>query len=118
MTDLTVANTILSQLGGRRFLVMTGAKNLVGSENSLSFRINSVNYDGKRVNVLRVTLDPSDTYTVTASYLRAGKLTTVAERSDVYCDSLQETFTRLTGLHTSLGLPAFAERQFNNKHED
>ncbi len=98
-----VANTILDQLGGRRFLVMTGAKNLVGSANSLSMRINSTNSDGKRVNVLSVTLDPSDTYTVTASYLRANRLTEVATASDIYNDSLRDVFERFTGLYTSLG---------------
>lgn len=118
MADLTVANTILAQLGGGRFLTMTGAKNLVGSENSLSMRVNSVNYDGKRVNVLTVTLDPSDTYIVRASYLRARTLTTVAEASDIYADQLQTVFTRLTGLHTSLGIPVAEMRKFNNKHED
>ena len=122
MANLQVAQTILQQLGGGRFLTMTGAKNLVGSENSLSMRINSVNADGRRVNVVSVTLDPSDTYTVTASYLRAGKLTTVASVSDVYNDQLQETFTRLTGLYTSLGtmgvLPRSAVKAFNNRHED
>ena len=118
MADLTVAKTILEQLGGGRFLTMTGAKNIIGSENGLSFRINSVNYDGKRVNVVHITLDPSDTYTVVASYLRARKLKNVATVSDVYNDQLQAVFTRVTGLHTSLGIPAFAMRQFNNRHED
>lgn len=118
MATMAVAHTILEQLGGGRFLVMTGAKNLVGSDNSLSMRLNSVNYDGKRVNVLRITLDPSDTYTVTASYLRARKLMTVAEVSDVYVDTLRDVFTRLTGLHTSLGIPAREMNKFYNRHED
>jgi hypothetical protein len=118
MADLHVAQTILQQLGGQRFLVMTGAKNLIGSADSLTLRINSVNYDGKRVNVVKVTLDPLDTYTVTASYLRAGKLKTVATVSDVYNDALQAVFTRVTGLHTSLGIPAAEARKFDNKHED
>ena len=64
MANLQVANTILAQLGGGHFLVMTGAKNLVGSDNSLSMRLNSVNYDGKRVNVVTSRSMPSDTYTV------------------------------------------------------
>lgn len=100
---MAVANTILEQLGGGRFIVMTGAKGFVGSPNGLSFRINSVNYDGKRVNVVHIVLDPSDTYTVVASYLRAGKIKNVATVSDVYNDQLQEVFTRVTGLYTRLG---------------
>ena len=36
MSNLTVAKTILEQLGGNKFCMMTGAKNLAGDENSLS----------------------------------------------------------------------------------
>lgn len=39
MADMTVANTILAQLGGNRFLGMTGAKNLTGSERGLTFAL-------------------------------------------------------------------------------
>jgi hypothetical protein len=35
MSNLTVANTILEQLGGGRFIAMTGAKSFVGGEDSL-----------------------------------------------------------------------------------
>lgn len=102
MTNQEIAQTILSQLGGQRFVMMTGARNLTTIARGLSMRLNSVNSEGKRVNVVTVTLDPSDTYTVTASYLRAGTLTTVATASDVYNDMLVETFERFTGLYTTL----------------
>jgi len=36
MADLTVAKTILEQLGGELFVAMTGAKNFVGTEDSLT----------------------------------------------------------------------------------
>ena len=36
---MRVAKTILEQLGGNHFRMMTGAKNLAGDENSLSMRI-------------------------------------------------------------------------------
>ncbi len=35
MNNLKVAETILEQLGGNQFRMMTGAKNLAGDENSL-----------------------------------------------------------------------------------
>jgi hypothetical protein len=41
MTDLTVAKTILAQLGGERFVMMTGATNFVGGADSLAFRVGS-----------------------------------------------------------------------------
>ena len=34
MSNMTVAKTILEQLGGNKFRMMTGAKNLAGDENS------------------------------------------------------------------------------------
>jgi hypothetical protein len=96
---MQVAQTILSQLGGSRFVAMTGAKNLVAGHNSLSMHIGQ---NAKKVTHVRIRLDPSDTYTV--EFVRISKsnfkvLTTV---SDVYCDMLQEIFTQHTGLHTSL----------------
>ena len=39
MTDMTVARSILDQLGGARFVAMTGARELVGSADSLTFKI-------------------------------------------------------------------------------
>jgi hypothetical protein len=101
-TDMTVSRTILEQLGGRRFLVMTGAKNLVGSADALTMRIASVNKDRKRVNVVSITLDPSDTYTVEAIFASRNTRTVVGTRSNVYCDGLQAVFTELTGLYTHL----------------
>ena len=38
-TDMTVANEILRQLGGREFIRMTGAKSLTGDASSLSMSI-------------------------------------------------------------------------------
>lgn len=38
-TNLTVANTILHQLGGRRFIAFTGARDLLGDTNSLTFKL-------------------------------------------------------------------------------
>jgi hypothetical protein len=53
MTDLTVARSILDQLGGERFVAMTGARELVGSADSLTFKIG---VNPKRVSLVRVTL--------------------------------------------------------------
>lgn len=99
----TVAETILEQLGGRRFIVMTGCRDFVGSENALKFRIPRAK-DG--INGCEIKLEPSDTYTV--RFYRVGDRRTgfrVTEKSvhhDVYCDSLVELFERKTGLYTHL----------------
>lgn len=105
---MEIANTILAQLGGRKFLAMTGAKNLFGSdeERTLQFQLpRSFAKDG--INAVRVKLEESDTYTVTfykVGTARTGYAhKTVREVSDVYADSLRAVFTETTGLETSLG---------------
>lgn len=95
------ANTILAQLGGNRFTVMTGARSYVGSADTLSFKLpNRFANDG--INGVRITLDASDTYTVDFYKIRGIKMTTVKSVSGVYADQLRALFTRVTGLDTSL----------------
>ena len=103
MSNLDVAKTILEQLGGGRFIAMTGARDFLGDANSLKFRLPKAK-DG--INCVQITLEPSDTYTV--KFMRIGDRRTmyrVTEKSvheDIYFDQLQELFTRQTGLYTHL----------------
>lgn len=106
-TDNGVSATILQQLGGRKFIVMTGAKNFLGDDKSLMFSLPSTRHfvkDG--INKVRITLDPSDTYTI--EFMKIGKrngiphVNTVKKTEDIYSDVLQEVFTRYTGLTTRL----------------
>jgi hypothetical protein len=99
MTDLTVANTILQQLGGNRFRVMTGAKNFIGGKTSLSFRLPKAN---RGINGVYINLEPSDTYKVEFVRVQKSQRKVVETCEDVYCDSLQDVFTSVTGLHTRL----------------
>ncbi len=99
MTDLKVANTILEQLGGRRFVLMTGAKRFTGTENALSFTAARKAY--------RITLDASDTYTVRQTTF-AGRV--LREESLVYADQLQRTIRRFSGLEVSMRLEGNAVR--------
>ncbi len=93
---MTVAKTILDQLGGGRLVAMTGAKGFIGSENALSFKIGR---NAKAVNAVRVVLEPSDTYTV-QFFGRMGKLK--AEVSDVYVENLCKVFETNTGMYLKL----------------
>ena len=101
-----IPNTILAQLGGNRFVVMTGARNLIAGEDYLGMALPTARHDGKRVTHVRVTLDPSDTYTVEALSFnprsRVAPFKTIVTESGVYCDNLQAVFTDLTGLATHL----------------
>jgi hypothetical protein len=95
MADLTVAKTILEQLGGEHFVAMTGAKNFVGTEDSLTFEVGS---NPKHVSHVRVTQTPDDLYAVT--FFRKGKAPRIMD--GICCDILQELFTNNTGLYISL----------------
>ena len=104
MSDLTVAKTILGQLGGNRFRAMTGARNFVGSEDSLSFRLpGSGGFCKNGINAVRITLNGSDLYDIVYMRVRGSKVTVVEEANDIYNDSLRDSFERVTGLATSLG---------------
>ena len=104
---LTVANTILAQLGGRKFQVMTGARRFVGDANSLCFSLpGGGGFARNGINRVRVELNGSDLYDVTYYRTRGTKITTVAESPNIYGDMLREDFTRATGLETSMGTMA------------
>ena len=100
---IDVAETILAQLGGQRFIAMTGAREFLGDAKVLQFKLPRGAKDG--CNAVRIELDASDTYTVT--FYKVGraptyKLTTLASVEHVYSDSLRRVFESHTGLYTSL----------------
>lgn len=98
MTDMTVAKTILQQLGGNRFIAMTGAKQFVGDKDKLIFKIPRAN----GITHVKITLNPLDYYEM--EFIRVhGMKTTVVKKVDmVYFDGLQQEFTEATGLYTHL----------------
>lgn len=118
---MLVSQTILQQLGGNRFLAMTGAKNLLNTGDGLSMYLPR---NGSKAKYLSIKLDrKTDTYTMlfqyekktldkalTAAAKAAGmrnrfyntSLEVVAKFEGVYCDMLQERFTEVTKMYTSL----------------
>lgn len=108
---MDVPNIILQQLGGQRFLVMTGAKNLVGGQNRLSMRLPR---NGSKANRLTIVLNGDDTYTMrfwryTSARLNhktgvytPDKETDVQIFEHVYCNQLQPLFTEVTKMYTHL----------------
>jgi hypothetical protein len=95
-----IANTILAQIGGNKFIVMTGAKNLVAGENFLQF---SIGRGAKnKANMVKITLDADDTYTVEYFNYRKFEAKSVACNSGIYADKLQSEFTNATGFDTKL----------------
>ncbi len=102
----SVAQTVLSQLGGNRFITMTGANQFVAIEApGLQFDLGkSRGFAKQGICRIQVRLDPSDTYTVLAFAKKRGQLeyTEVSRQSGVYCDMLEDVFTDITGLYTQL----------------
>jgi hypothetical protein len=98
MTDKTVACEILKQLGGRRFIAMTGASNMGCDNNSMSMKIMR---NSAKVTHVKIELTVMDVYKMTF-YNCSRDLKVIAERENVYNDMLQDVFTSITGLNTSL----------------
>ena len=96
MPSNSVANTILSQLGGRRFIIMTGAKHFIDNGSGLSFHIPTNNKN--RITGIRIELNGTDLYDL----FFYKKFDLFKEYNDIYNDQLQEIFTRETGMFTRL----------------
>ena len=93
-----VAKIILQQLGGNKFIAMTGAKGFVGGKNMLMFAL-PARFAKDGINKVRITLGSRDTYKVEFMKIRGTQpIKVISELNDVYCDSLQRLFTEHTGL--------------------
>lgn len=99
--ELAVATVILEQLGGKRFLVMTGARHLLARPSALSFRLPS-NFARDGINHVHVELTALDLYDVTFSRYRGLDLIGQVKVNDIDCEQLRPIFTETTGLSLSL----------------
>ena len=95
-----VANTIYRQLGGNRFRVMTGAKNMVSHEFALSMKIGR---NKTNANFMVIELNGNDLYNVTfAKLTKMGEMKSVKTYDNVYNDMLVSIFESHTGMYTTL----------------
>ena len=105
-TRKEIADTILAQLGGRQFKVMTGAKDFTfGERGELTFGL-PARFAKDGINKVRVTLTDADDYTLEffRINMRAKEMVkTIATEEGVFVDTLRATFTRVTGLDCTLG---------------
>jgi hypothetical protein len=107
MADTQIAQTILEQLGGSRFRVMTGARDFTADGNSLIFKLPQTSTKN-RIAAVKITLTPQDDYNMEFLAFRGSfakgnrRVETVAKHEGIYCDMLQEIFTQETGLDTHL----------------
>ena len=97
---MSVAKTILSQLGGNKFAVMTGAKNFVDCGDALSMRIGR---NKTSSNYLKVTLNSLDLYDMKFSRVSPkGGERSITEYNNIFNDQLVEVFEKHTGMYTKL----------------
>ena len=92
------ATTILAQLGGSRFVAMTGANNLVADATHLGLRFKGF----RKANHLKVILDANDTYRLVFGKIKGWDYSVTAEIAGVYAENLRGAFEGHTGLATSL----------------
>ena len=97
---MSVAKTILEQLGGNKFRVMTGAKNFMGFADGLVMKIGR---NSSNSNYLKITLNSMDLYDMKFCKLtRKFEEKSVTEYNNIYNDMLTDQFTAHTGMYTSL----------------
>ena len=94
---MKVAQTILNQLGGNRFIAMTGSKQFIAGENFLRMRLSR---NKSCANMLKISLNSLDTYDLEFLKVAKNNFKTVKTVRGVYNDMLQDIFTSETGLYT------------------
>ena len=93
-----IAGEILKQLGGNKFIAMTGAKNFGVSHTGMHFMIPRHN----NINAISISLTVWDTYRVEFKKIDQNGIKAISSFDNVYFDQLQELFTQQTGLYTHL----------------
>ena len=92
--------TIFRQLGGNRFIAMTGAKNLgTSTKKDLSF---SIGRNAKKVTHVHIKLTSMDLYDVEFINMRGAKRKVIKKVRGVYGDMLPKIFKKYTGMNVRL----------------
>ena len=95
-----IAKTILQQLGGNKFIAMTGAKNLGHTNKGLQMKIGR---NAKGVTHVIIDLDKGkDLYDIEFVKLRGTSRKTVKKLKGIYADQLGDIFKRYTGMNVRL----------------
>ena len=95
------AKDTLNHLGGKRFMVMTGAKPLTidKKRKELLFKIGR---NAKGINLVTIRLTSLDLYDMEFAQVRMGNKKVKAVEKRVYGDQLQKFFKKHTGMNTYL----------------
>ena len=99
-----VANTILQQLGGHSFAVMTGSRNFISLGNGLQMSLARNKTSANRLDIIYDA--GADLYNMRFYRRTFSKKTfecrtkDIAVHEGIYFDMLEEMFTMVTGLYT------------------
>jgi hypothetical protein len=101
-TARNIAAEILQQLGGNRFIAMTGARNLSFADNGALTMHLRRNISGAKY--LRIEINGSDLYNMIfrTQCKKDYSFPIVAQYENIYADQLQSIFTKVTGYNTTL----------------
>jgi hypothetical protein len=101
MDNKEIAKTILDQLGGNKFIAMTGSKHFTVLDDGLRMNLSR---NKTIANRLEITLTPDDDYTMRFYQLvKKGfdyQVKEIKKLDMVYFDNLPDVFTEVTGLYT------------------
>ena len=95
-----IAETILTQIGGRRALVMIGGKAHYGSNGELNIRFRAKARFG--INHILISLNGNDLYDVQFLQVRGATVKAKAKLSDIGCETLKSEIEATTELYLSL----------------
>ena len=97
------AQEVINQLGGNRFIAMTGAKKFV-YDNSKKWVQFYIGKNHRHINVVRITLNGKDLYDMEFIRTQGDKkpAKVVAKHNDIYNDMLAPIFKKETGMNLSL----------------
>ena len=93
------ATEILNQLGGKKFIAMTGSKEFIDMGDGLKMKLTS---NKLKAQYLYIQLLQNDTYKMTFAKIVKMEWIVVSDTVGVYADMLQKVFTEKTGLDTTL----------------
>ena len=97
MTNQQIAATTRQQLGGQKFIVMTGAT-CYSDLNTLV-----VKFKGSKVaNIMYVEYTSLDLYNIKICKYRGLDVKVISETKNAYADMLRPIFEKITGLATRL----------------
>ena len=100
---MNIAETILDQIGGNKFIVMTGSKNFLNIGNGLRMNLTR---NKSKAQYLKIELNACDTYTMKFFSARRTEsdiiIKDIETISGVYADQMARIFEQVTGLYTRL----------------